>query len=52
MPRRGVPITEPGRPQPDGFSTSADEHAIKDHAPQALLLPAPDPSLYQAKHQH
>jgi hypothetical protein len=44
-----VPITEPGHPQPDRFPASTDEHAIKDHAPRALLSPAPNHAIYQAE---
>jgi hypothetical protein len=49
--RRGVPITEPGHPHRDRFSASANEHAIEDHAPPALLSPAPNHAIYQAKHR-
>jgi hypothetical protein len=48
MPRRGVPITEPGHPHRDRFSASANEHAIEDHAPPAPLSPAPNHAIYQA----
>jgi hypothetical protein len=39
----------PATPSRDRFSASANQHAIKDHAPRALLSPAPSHAIYQAK---